>query len=106
MKTQQLAVAALLLVALTRAFPAPGADAVAAPDRVVLPSSVIPEHYDVEVTPDAAHLSFRGRARIAVEVTRQTQSIVLNAADLSFERVALSGRTEAPKITLDAQQQT
>ena len=106
MKTQQLAVAALLVVALTGAMPAPCADAVAAPDRIVLPSSVTPEHYDVEVTPDAAHLNFRGRARIAIEVTRQTQSIVLNAADLSFERVALSGRTEAPKITLDAEQQT
>ena len=104
MKTQ-LAVA-LVVVALTRAIPAPCADAAAAPDRIVLPSSVIPEHYDVEVTPDAAHLNFRGRARIAVEVTRQTQSIVLNAADLSFERVALSGRTAAPKITLDAEQQT
>src|SRR6202046_4448437 len=86
MKTQ-LAVAALIVVALTRAIPASCADAGAAPDRIVLPSSVIPEHYDVEVAPDAAHLSFRGRARIAVEVTRRTQSIVLNAADLSFERV-------------------
>jgi aminopeptidase N len=105
MKTQ-LAVAALIVVALTRAIPAPCADAAAAPDRIVLPSSVIPEHYDVEVTPDAAHLNFRGRARIAVEVTRQTQSIVLNAAELSFERVSLSGRTAAPKITLDAEQQT
>jgi aminopeptidase N len=106
MKTQRLAVAALLIVALTGAPPAPCADAAAAPDRIVLPSSVIPEHYDVEVTPDATHLSFRGHARITVEVTRQTQSIVLNAADLSFDRVALSGRTEAPKITLDAEQQT
>jgi len=63
MKTQQLAVAALLVVALTGALPAPCADAAAATDRIVLPSSVIPEHYDVEVTPDAAHLNFRGRAR-------------------------------------------
>jgi aminopeptidase N len=106
MKTQQLAVAALLVVALTGALPAPCADAAAATDRIVLPSSVIPEHYDVEVTPDAAHLNFRGRARIAIDVTRQTQSIVLNAADLSFDRVALSGSTEAPKITTDAEQQT
>jgi aminopeptidase N len=106
MKTQQFAVAALLAVALTRALPAPCADTATAPDRIVLPSSVIPAHYDVEVTPDAAHLTFRGRARIAVDVTRATQSIVLNAADLSFDRVALSGRTEAPKITIDAEQQT
>jgi aminopeptidase N len=105
MKIHQLAVAALFLAALT-SLPAHAADAVAVPERIVLPSSVIPEHYDVEVTPDAKHLSFRGRARIEVDVTRQTQSIELNAADLSFERVALSGRTEAPKIALDAEQQT
>ena len=106
MKIQQLAVAALLVVALTEALPAPCADAATAPDRLVLPSSVIPEHYDVEVTPDAAHLTFRGRARITVDVMRATQSIVLNAADLSFDRVALSDRTEAPKVIIDAEQQT
>ena len=106
MKIQRFAVAALLVVALARALPAQCADAVTAPERIVLPSSVVPVHYDVEVTPDVAHLSFRGRARIEVDVTRATQSIVLNAADLSFERVALAGRTEAPKITLDAEQQT
>ena len=106
MKTQQLAVAALCVVALTRTLPAYCADPSAAPDRIVLPSSVVPEHYDVDVTPDVAHRSFRGRARIEVDVTRRTQSIELNAADLSFDRVTLSGRTEAPKITLDAAQQT
>jgi aminopeptidase N len=105
MNVQQLAVAALFVVALTTTLPVHCAEAVPTPDRIVLPSNVIPEHYDVEVTPDVAHLSFRGRARIDVDVTRQTQSIVLNAADLSFERVALSGRAQTPKITLDAQQQ-
>jgi aminopeptidase N len=105
MKIHQLAVAALLLVALT-SLPAHGAGAGAVSERIVLPSSVIPEHYDLEVTPDAKHLSFRGRALIEIDVTRQTQRIELNAADLSFERVALSGRTEAPKIALDAEQQT
>jgi aminopeptidase N len=106
MKIQQLAVAALLVIALCAAAPAQCADAAAAPDHIALPTSVVPEHYDVEVTPDVTHLSFRGRARIDVEVTRATQSIVLNAADLSFERVTLSGHAQAAKITLDAEQQT
>jgi aminopeptidase N len=82
--------------------------AVAAPadDRVVLPDSVIPEHYDIEIAPDAERLSFLGRARIDIEVMRATQSIVLNAADLNFDRVTVSGRGDAPKVTLDAREQT
>jgi aminopeptidase N len=106
MKIQQLTVTALCVVALTSAWPVYGADAAVTPDRVVLPTSVVPAHYDLEITPDVTHLSFRGRARIEVDVTRQTQSIALNAADLSFDRVALSGRAEAPKIALDAEEQT
>lgn len=97
---------ALLVIELGVAAAAPAAGALPAPDRIVLPSNVIPEHYDIDVIPDVEHLSFRGRARIDVEVTQPTETIVLNAADLSFERVALSGRIEAPKVTLDVPQQT
>jgi aminopeptidase N len=81
---------------------------VAAPsdDRVVLPDSVVPQHYDIEIAPDVERLSFLGRVRIDVDVLRPTQTIVLNAADLNFDRVALAGRADAPKITLDARQQT
>ena len=106
MTLQQLAAATIAVLALTTASPAVCAQAGLALDRIVLPSTVSPEHYDVEIRPDVAHLSFRGRARIDIDVANQTQSIVLNAADLSFERVALSGRAEAPEITLDDQQQT
>jgi aminopeptidase N len=106
MKVQKLALTALFLAVLATAVPVQCAQAVATAERIVLPGSVSPEHYDIEVTPDMAHLSFRGRARIDVVVTRQTQRIVLNAADLSFERVALSGTASRPQITLDAEQQT
>jgi aminopeptidase N len=82
--------------------------AVAAPgdDRVVLPDSVVPQHYDIEIVPDVEHLSFRGRVRIDVEVVRPTKTIVLNAADLTFDRVALTGRADTPKTVLDVRQQT
>src|ERR1700683_391800 len=43
--------------------------------RIVLPEDVIPAHYDVEVTPDVAHLKFSGRARIDVDVRQQTRRI-------------------------------
>ncbi|HSY08621.1 MAG TPA: M1 family aminopeptidase [Steroidobacteraceae bacterium] len=106
MKVRQLAISVLRLVALAMIGPLQSAQAAAAPDRIVLPDSVTPAHYDLEVTPDMAHLSFRGHVRIAVEVARPTQTIVLNAADLIFERVTLSGRTTRPEITLDSAQQT
>jgi aminopeptidase N len=101
--------ARLLGVAL--AVNGPGAvatDAQAAPGdgRIVLPEDVIPAHYDVEVTPDVAHLRFSGRARIDVDVRQQTRRIELNAADLTFERVRVEGRTDAPRVELDEQQQT
>jgi len=107
LKFQSIVLAALAVIAPLASLPVRAAAAAApAASRVVLPDAVVPQHYDVEVTPDAEHLSFRGRVRIDVQVLRATDSIVLNAADLSFERVTLAGREEAPKITLDAQVQT
>src|ERR1700733_2806190 len=76
------------------------------PERIVLPGNVVPAHYDVDIAPDVAHLKFRGRVRIDIDVQQQTRIIELNAADLTFERVSLADRVEAPKITLDEQQRT
>jgi aminopeptidase N len=103
-KIRRLALLTLAGVALAAASPGQGAQG--SPERVVLPGNVIPAHYDVEVTPDVAHLKFRGRARIDIDVQQQTRIIELNAADLVFERVSLAERAETPKITVDEQQQT
>ena len=98
--------AALAVIGLVAALATRSAAAAPADGRVVLPDAVIPHHYDIEITPDVEHLSFHGRVRINLEVVRPTRTIVLNAADLSFDRIALAGREEAPQITLDAPQQT
>jgi len=95
-------IAAVASLGAARSFAAPAP----ASDHIALPSEVVPEHYDISITPDAEHLAFRGNVRIDVQVQKATRSIVLNAADLEFERVALSGRAQAPKVTLDPQQQT
>ena len=44
------------------------------------------------MTPHAAALSFDGTAAIDLEVTKPTTSLVLNAADLTFAKAAISGR--------------
>ena len=98
-----------MLAAASLAFAAPAWAANADPhaaDRVVLPTAVAPERYEIRIAPDPEHLTFRGQARIAVEVKRPTDRIMLNAADLAFQRVNLTGVAETPRVALDAEQQT
>jgi len=77
-----------------------------AAERVILPADVTPERYEISVEPDAAKLTFEGTANIIVDVHRPTASITLNAADLGFRSVALSGEVGAPRISLDAARET
>jgi aminopeptidase N len=74
--------------------------------RIALPTNVRPERYDLTLAPDAANLSFHGTAQIQLTVLRPTKKIVLNAADLRFDKVSLSSLTETPRIVLDAHKQT
>ena len=78
----------------------------AAPDRIVLPDNVVPEHYTLTITPDADHLSFTGTVRIDVNVKKATRTITLNSADLAFKRVALQSTKGTPKVSFDTGQQT
>jgi aminopeptidase N len=77
-----------------------------AADRIVLPPDVVPEQYDVAITPDAAAARFSGTETVQIVVKRQTSEIVLNAAELTFSHVALSGRKDAPVISFDAAAET
>jgi aminopeptidase N len=97
--------AAVLVAAASPALAAPKARP-AAPARVVLPTSVYPERYEIHVRPDAEKLTFDGSEKIAIQVKRPTDRIVLNAADITFRKVALSGRAAAPRIVEDKDQQT
>jgi aminopeptidase N len=75
-----------------------------------LPRTVRPTHYEVSVTPDAAAMTFGGRVTIAIEVLEPTATITLNAIDLTFTDVRLSGAPPAalalPKVALDPAAQT
>ena len=74
--------------------------------RVVLPKDVTPTHYTLHVTTDAAHLTFTGTVAIVVDVKTPTKTIELNAADLTFSKVALSGEKAAPQVAYDANAET
>jgi hypothetical protein len=100
------AVAAAFLATAAPALAAPAPAKPAASKRIVLPTDVRPDRYDIYVAPDAANLKFTGRAKIDLTVVRATDRIVLNAADLTFGAVSLSGQSAAPKIVLDEAQQT
>ena len=92
-------VLALLIAATAQAAPA-------APERVVLPDGVVPTHYDLSFAPDAAAMTFTGAVKIDIEVRQRTSQIELNAADLTFSHVALSGVAEEPQVTFDETRET
>ena len=57
--------------------------------REVLPDAVLPLHYDVQLSPDAAALSFRGKVAITVIVTTPVKDITVNADGLTFDHASL-----------------
>jgi aminopeptidase N len=63
--------------------------------REVLPVGVAPEHYELEVTPDAVHLAFAGTVRITVQVAAPTDRVTLNAADLEVDSASWDGQPVA-----------
>jgi aminopeptidase N len=75
-----------------------------------LPRGVIPSHYEISLTPDAANSRFTARATITVNVTKATSSITLNAAGLSFQSAslapALGSAAQKATVSVDEQAQT
>jgi aminopeptidase N len=74
--------------------------------RVVLPDDVTPDHYRIDITPDAQRMTFKGAVEIDVTVHRATDNIVLNSADIVIEWAALSGAAKAPVLSYDDSVQT
>jgi puromycin-sensitive aminopeptidase len=83
----------------------------ATPDPYRLGKNVIPNRYDVELTPDLAAASFTGTVTIAVDVASETTEIVLNAIELEIGSAAVGGQpatwaldeaSERLTLTLDA----
>ena len=75
-----------------------------------LPRTAIPRHYAISVVPNAAKLTFDGTVRIDLEVTKATNTLTLNAANLTLQsasiRAARGGAVVAGTTSIDAAAQT
>src|SRR5437773_1681838 len=69
-----------------------------------LPRTVLPNHYDLTVTPDLASATFAGDETIRVRVQQSTTAITLNAAEITFGTVIVTvGDGDQPAtVTLNA----
>jgi len=95
------AAALALLISCTAA-----ADSVPPGERIVLPADVTPDHYHIEITPNAAALTFTGKVKIDITVHTPTSAIVLNSADIVIDRAALAGGPAVSAITYQKSPQT
>ncbi|WP_293372435.1 M1 family metallopeptidase [Phenylobacterium sp.] len=82
------------------AGPAFAAHRAATDVRQVLPDTLTPSHYDLKLTPDAEHLTFRGVVTVAGVAAKAGRTVVLNAKGLTLDGVDLDGR-KAASIRLD-----
>ncbi|MCS0612458.1 M1 family metallopeptidase [Massilia kyonggiensis] len=75
-----------------------------------LPRGVVPTHYQIALTPDAANASFGARAVVTINVAKTTNTITLNAADIKFSRVTLApaagGAERDASVAVDNDAQT
>jgi aminopeptidase N len=92
--------------------PSPAAEPASAapPATTQLPRGVVPTHYEIVLTPDAASSSFSAHTVITITVAKATDRITLNAADLAFTGASLSpaggGAALTATSSVDASAQT
>ena len=58
--------------------------------REVLPTNVIPRHYDVTLEPDLQSFIFEGSVIIDLDVAEDSESISLNTLDLQIQSVKVT----------------
>jgi aminopeptidase N len=69
-----------------------------------LPETVVPSHYDIQVTPNLQAATFTGTERISVTLKKPSSTIVLNAAEIEFDTVTISSGTvtQQARVSLDS----
>ena len=81
-----------------------------AQQRVVLPTNVVPRHYDVTLEVDFAKFIFKGTVIIDLEVAKDSTSISLNTLELDIHTTTVHADgvlvTSSPTLSYDADTQT
>jgi hypothetical protein len=54
-----------------------------------LPKTVVPAHYEIDITPNFEELTFRGNVAIDVDVVEPVSSILINAHQLTIGQVTV-----------------
>ena len=89
-----------MLIAVPSAAPAQNAAQVDTVDTSLptqLPRTAVPHHYALTVTPHAEKLSFDATVAIDLEIVKPTQTLVLNAVDMTFSSATIApGAGTAP----------
>jgi aminopeptidase N/puromycin-sensitive aminopeptidase len=68
-----------------------------------LPSTVLPEHYTLTLTPDLKAATFSGVESIDVTIAEPAGAITLNSAEIAFQSVSVTanGKQQTASVTLD-----
>lgn len=68
-----------------------------------LPQNVKPQHYTLTLTPDLKAATFTGKETIDVMLAQPASDIVLNAAQITFEKVTVTagGKTQTAQVAED-----
>lgn len=78
--------------------------------RVVLPTNVVPKHYDVTLEVDFDKFTFEGTVVIDLDVAKDSNTISLNTVDIDIHSTSVHADgvliTSSPKLSYDADTQT
>lgn len=61
---------------------------------MTLPSSVVPNHYSIQINPKFSDFTFSGRETITVQILQKTKTIVLNSVDIEIQRASFVSNTD------------
>lgn len=72
-----------------------------------LPSTVVPRHYNLTLTPDLKAATFTGVESIDVAIKQPVRTITLNSAEIAFQSVSVTegGEQQTATISLDKQKE-
>jgi puromycin-sensitive aminopeptidase len=71
-----------------------------------LPTTVVPERYEIKLAPDLSTARFAGEETVSIQVIEPVRQIVVNAAELEFQAVSIKGpggKLAQGNVTLDSE---